>query len=153
VAEAESRRPGPGGEGVLSRISELMFVELVRRHLEGLPPDRSGWLAGLGDPHVGRALAALHARPGDPWSLELLARAAGLARSSLAERFAALIGEPPMQYLTRWRMQVAAAAIADGQTTIGELANRLGYRSEAAFARAFKRVIGAPPGAVRATRA
>jgi AraC-like DNA-binding protein len=153
VAEAESRRPGPGGEGVLSRISELMFVELVRRHLEGLPPDRSGWLAGLGDPHVGRALAALHARPGDPWSLELLARAAGLARSSLAERFAALIGEPPMQYLTRWRMQVAAGLLTATHDGVAAIGARVGYASEAAFNRAFKKSVGVPPAAWRRQRA
>jgi AraC-like DNA-binding protein len=153
VAEAESRSPGPGGEGVLSRISELMFVELVRRHVEGLPPNRSGWLAGLGDPHVGRALTALHASPGDAWTLEQLARAAGLARSSLAERFAEVIGEPPMQYLTRWRMQVAAGLLATTHEGVAAIAARVGYTSESAFNRAFKKTVGVPPAAWRRRRA
>ncbi|WP_242343827.1 AraC family transcriptional regulator [Anaeromyxobacter terrae] len=153
VAEAESRTPGLGGESVLSRVSELMFVELVRRHVEGLAPNRSGWLAGLCDPHVGRALAALHASPGDPWTVEQLARAAGLARSSLAERFAALIGEPPMQYLTRWRMQVAAGLIATSHDGVAGIAARVGYASEAAFNRAFKKLVGVPPARWRRRRA
>ena len=112
VAEAESRTPRPGAEAVLARLSELMFVEIVRRHLESLPPDRTGWLAGLRDPHVGKALAALHARPGHPWTIDALGREAGLSRSALAERFTALVGEPPIQYLGRWRMQVAAGLLA-----------------------------------------
>ncbi|BDG01445.1 AraC family transcriptional regulator [Anaeromyxobacter oryzae] len=153
VAEAESRSPGPGGAGMLSRLSELMFVELVRRHVETLPPDRTGWLAGLCDPHVGRALAVLHASPGDPWTLERLARAAGLARSSLAERFAALIGDPPMQYLTRWRMQVAAGQLDTTHDGVAAIAARVGYASEAAFSRAFKKSVGMPPAAWRRRRA
>lgn len=153
VAEAESRSPGLGGEGVLSRLSELMFVELVRRHVEGLAPDRAGWLAGLGDPHVGRALAALHASPGDPWSVEQLARRAGLARSSFAERFAALIGEPPMSYLARWRMQVAAGLLSTTHEGVAAIAVRVGYASEAAFNRAFKKVVGVPPARWRRWRA
>jgi AraC-like DNA-binding protein len=153
VAEAESRSPALGGEGVLSRLSELMFVELVRRHVEGLAPDRAGWLAGLCDPHLGRALAALHARPGDPWTVEGLAHAAGLARSSLAERFAAVIGEPPMQYLTRWRMQVAAGLLATTHDGVAGIAARVGYASEAAFNRAFKKIVGTPPAKWRKRRA
>lgn len=153
LAEAESRSPGLGGESVLSRVSELMFVELVRRHVEELAPNRSGWLAGVSDLHVGRALAALHARPGDPWTVDLLAREAGLARSSLAERFAELIGEPPMQYLTRWRMQVAAGLLATTHDGLAGIAARVGYASEAAFNRAFKKVVGVPPAAWRRRRA
>lgn len=153
VAEAEARNPGPGGEGVLSRLAELMFVELVRRHVEGLPPSHSGWLAGLCDPHVGRALSALHARPGHPWSLEELARTAGLARSSLAERFTALLGEAPMQYLARWRMQVAAERLATTHEGVAAIADHIGYASEAAFNRAFKRAVGVPPATWRRRRA
>ncbi len=153
VAEEEARSPGPAGAGVLSRLSELMFVEIVRRHLEALPPDRTGWLAALGDPHVGPALAALHERPGDPWTLDRLARAAGLARSSFAERFAALLGEPPMQYLTRWRMQVAAHLLATTHDGLAAIAARVGYASEAAFNRAFKRIVGVPPATWRRRRA
>ena len=152
VAEAESRDPGPGAAGVLSRLSELMFVELVRRHVEGLAPERKGWLAGLADLHVGRALEALHARPAEPWTLEQLARAAGLARSSLAERFTSLIGEPPMQYLARWRMQLAAGLLATRHDVVGNIAAQVGYESEAAFARAFKKLVGMPPASWRRRR-
>jgi AraC-like DNA-binding protein len=153
VAEAESRSPGPAGEGVLSRISELMFVEVVRRYVAGLPPNRSGWLAGLRDRHVGRALSALHARPGDAWTVEGLARAAGLARSSLSERFTALLGQPPMQYLTQWRMQVAAGLLATTHEGVAAIAAHVGYASEAAFNRAFKKSVGMPPATWRRRRA
>ena len=153
VAEAESRRPGPAGSGVLSRVSELMFVELVRRHLEALPRDRTGWLSALSDPHVGRALSALHADPSRPWTLSSLARTAGLARSSLADRFAALLGIPPMQYLARWRMQVAAGLLGTTREGVASVASRVGYASEAAFNRAFKRAVGTPPATFRRQRA
>lgn len=152
VAEAESRDPGPAGAGVLSRISELMFVELVRRHVEEQAADGTGWLAALRDPHVGRAVTALHASPAEPWSLERLARAAGLARSSLADRFTALVGAPPMQYLTRWRMQLAARLLATTHDGVAEIAARVGYASEAAFNRAFKRCTGVPPATWRRRR-
>jgi len=152
VAEAESRSPGPGAAGVLSRLSELMFVELVRRHLEALAPARTGWLAGLADAHVGRALSALHARPAERWTLDRLAREAGLARSSLAERFAALLGQPPMAYLTRWRMQLAAGLLARSHEVVGSIAAQVGYESEAAFNRAFKKATGVPPAAWRRRR-
>jgi AraC-like DNA-binding protein len=152
VAEAEARSPRPGGEAVLARVSELMFVEVIRRHLESLPPDRAGWLAGLRDPHVGRALAALHARPGDPWTIDALGREAGLSRSALAERFTALVGEPPIQYLGRWRMQVAAGLLATTHDGIAAIGARVGYASEAAFSRAFKKLVGVPPAAWRRRR-
>jgi AraC-like DNA-binding protein len=152
VAEAEARSARPGGEGFLARLSELMFVEVLRRHLESLPPDRTGWLAGLRDPHVGKALAALHAGPGRDWTLDALGREAGLSRSALAERFTSLVGEPPIQYLARWRMQVAAGLLTtthDGTAAIGA---RVGYASEAAFSRAFKKVVGVPPATWRRRR-
>jgi AraC-like DNA-binding protein len=149
VAESESLRPRPGQEAVLARLAELMFVEVVRRHLESLAPDRAGWLAGLRDPHVGRALAALHARPADPWTLDRLGREAGLSRSALAERFAALVGEPPIQYLARWRMQVAADLLSSTHDGIAAIGGRVGYASEAAFNRAFRRLVGVPPAAWR----
>ncbi len=153
VAEAESRTPRPGAEAVLARLSELMFVEIVRRHLESLPPDRTGWLAGLRDPHVGKALAALHARPGHPWTIDALGREAGLSRSALAERFTALVGEPPIQYLGRWRMQVAAGLLAATHDGIAAIGGRVGYASEAAFSRAFKKAVGVPPASWRRRRA
>ena len=144
VAVAESRERRAGGESVLARLSELMFIEVVRRQIEALPPEQTGWLAGLRDEHVGRALAAMHQSPTRPWSLEELAREAGLSRSTLAERFTFLVGQPPMQYLARWRMQVAAGLLARG-AKVGAVALDVGYDSEAAFSRAFKKLVGSPP--------
>jgi AraC-like DNA-binding protein len=152
VAESEATSQRPGVDGMLARLSELMFVEVVRRHLETLPPGRVGWLAGLRDPHVGRALTALHARPGHAWTLDGLGREAGLSRSALAERFAALVGEPPIQYLARWRMQVAAGLLATTHDGIAAIGARVGYGSEAAFNRAFKKAVGVPPASWRRGR-
>ena len=145
AAVAESLDKRYGGESVLARLSELMFVEVVRRHLEGLPDDQTGWLMGLRDPHIGRALGLLHDRPAHGWTLEELSKEAGLSRSALAERFAHLVGQPPMQYLTQWRMQVAAQQLASGELNVSETARHVGYESEAAFSRAFKKLVGVPP--------
>lgn len=142
VAETQDRRPG--GISVLARVSELLFIEVVRRYVASLAPEQTGWLAGLRDEFVGRAIARLHARPAAPWSLEALARDVGLSRSALAERFTRLVGEPPMRYLTRWRMQVAAQRLAGG-AHVQAVAADVGYASEAAFSRAFKKVVGTPP--------
>jgi AraC-like DNA-binding protein len=147
IAESQERRPG--GECVRLRLSELMFVEVVRRYLAGLPSEQTGWLAGLRDRTVGRALALLHERPDEAWTLDKLAKGVGLSRSTLAERFAHLVGDPPMQYLTRWRMQVAARLLADGEAKVSTVARRVGYDSEAAFSRAFKKAAGVPPAAWR----
>jgi AraC-like DNA-binding protein len=148
VALAESRERRAGGESVLARLSELMFIEVLRRHVESLSPQHTGWLAGLRDESVGRALAAIHRQPGRSWSLEELAREAGLSRSGFADRFAQLVGQPPMQYLTRWRMQVAAGLLARGGK-VASVALEVGYDSEAAFSRAFKKIAGRSPGAWR----
>jgi AraC-like DNA-binding protein len=144
-AIVESERPRIGTECVLGRLSELMFVDAVRSYVESLPDARTGWLAGLRDPFVGRALSALHGRPARAWTLEALAREVGLSRSALAERFTAFVGQPPMQYLASWRMQLAANHLRAG-LGIGEVAERVGYESEAAFSRAFKKIVGVPPG-------
>ncbi len=146
---AESREQRAGSECVRLRVSELMFVEVVRRYLASLPAEETGWLAGLRDPQVGRALALLHERPAHAWTLESLARDAGLSRSALADRFTHFVGHPPMQYLTRWRMQVAARLLAEGVAKVSAVALDVGYDSEAAFNRAFKKVAGVPPGAWR----
>ncbi len=151
AALAESSAPRAGGDAVLARMSELMFVEVVRRHLADLEPTRMGWLAGLREPIVGRAIAALHARPAHDWSLEALAREVGASRSSLAERFTAYVGVPPMQYLTQWRMQLAARLLTEG-ATLAVIASQVGYGSEAAFSRAFKKVVGIAPAGWRAAR-
>jgi AraC-like DNA-binding protein len=147
IAESQDRRAG--SECIRLRLSELMFVEVVRRYLAALPAEQTGWLAGLRDRSVGRALSLLHARPGDDWTLEKLARDVGLSRSALAERFSHFVGDPPMQYLTRWRMQAAARLLADGQTKVSAVALQVGYESEAAFSRAFKKAAGVPPAAWR----
>jgi AraC-like DNA-binding protein len=143
-AVKEASQPRPGSENVLARLSELMFVETIRRYLETLPPGESGWLAGLRDPVVGRALGALHGAPAEPWTVESLARRVGASRSVLAERFTALVGQPPMQYLALWRMQAAARQLLDG-AGVAEVAAAVGYESEAAFSRAFKKLLGRAP--------
>ena len=145
LALAESKAPRIGGECVLGRLSELMFVDAVRRYLETLPPDRMDWLAGLRDAFVGRALTALHRNPTREWTLEVLAREVGLSRSALAERFTQFVGRPPMQYLMNWRMQLAANHLLSGMESVAVIANRVGYDSEAAFSRAFKKAVGTPP--------
>jgi len=152
AAVEESNRQRPGGEAVLERMSEMMFVDLLRRHLETLPPEQTGWLAGMRDPGVGRTLALLHADPGASWTLEKLGEEAGLSRSVLHERFAHFIGKPPMQYLTQWRMQVAAVRLRDTEAKILEIALDVGYESEAAFSRAFRREVGVAPSAWRRAR-
>jgi len=150
VAESNQRRPG--GEAVLERMSEMLFVEVLRRHVDSLPPEQTGWLAGLRDPAVGRALALLHARPAEPWTLERLGEEVGLSRSALHERFVHFLGRPPMQYLTSWRMQLAAGRLRDSDAKLAEVARDIGYESEAAFSRAFKRETGVAPGTWRRER-
>jgi AraC-like DNA-binding protein len=152
-AIAESKNQRMGGASVLSRLSELMFVDVVRRYLETLPPERADWLAGLRDPFVGRAIAALHRDPAREWTIESLAREAALSRSALAERFTHFVGKPPMQYLTNWRMQLAANHLLTSLESVASIANRVGYDSEAAFSRAFKKAVGVPPSQWRRQRA
>src|SRR5262245_14749667 len=135
-----------GSAIVLAKLSELMFVEAVRSYLETLPEDRRGWLAGLRDPAVGRALALLHTQLARAWTAEELAREVFLSRSAFADRFTALIGVPPIKYLTTWRMQVAAQRLRETHRSIAQIAADVGYESEAAFARAFKREFSTSPG-------
>jgi len=149
---AESKQPRMGGQCVLGRLSELMFVDVVRHYLETLPADRTGWLAGLRDPFVGRALSALHRDPAYDWTIESLAKNVGLSRSALAERFSQFVGQPLMQYVTNWRMQLAANHLLSGKESVAVVANRIGYDSEAAFSRAFKKAVGTPPSQWRKVR-
>ncbi len=151
-AAAESRARRPGGEAMLARMSEMMFVDAVRRHADKLPEHSVGWLAGLRDCFVGRALALMHEQPARDWTLDELGRRAGLSRSALHERFVQLVGLPPMQYLAQWRMQAAARLLLDTRATVAAIALDVGYESEAAFARAFKRQVGKPPAAWRRER-
>ncbi|HSW83181.1 MAG TPA: AraC family transcriptional regulator [Usitatibacter sp.] len=148
-AAAESRDKGPGGEALLERMSEMMFVDAIRRYVATLPEDSSGWLAGMRDRFVGRALALMHAEPAKQWSMDEIGHEVGLSRSALHERFTAMIGQAPMQYLASWRMQVAARLLLDTNATVASVAQDVGYDSEAAFARAFKRAVGMPPSAWR----
>jgi AraC-like DNA-binding protein len=148
----ESNHKRPGGEAVLERMSEMLFVEVLRRYVDALPPGQTGWLAGMRDPGVGRALALLHGRPDEAWTLEQLGEEAGLSRSVLHERFVHFIDQAPMQYLAQWRMQLAAARLRDTDAKLIEIALDVGYESEAAFSRAFRRVVGVAPGAWRRAR-
>jgi AraC-like DNA-binding protein len=146
---AESAAPRAGAATVLAKLSELMFVEAIRRHIESLPEDQTGWLAGLRDRFVGKTLALIHSKPAHGWTVEDLAREVGLSRSALAERFSGLVGQPPMQYLARWRLQLAGDLLRSGRRTVAEIAGEVGYDSEAAFSRAFKRELGLSPAAWR----
>jgi len=149
VGVHESTEGGPGAQSMLAKVAELLFVEALRRHVATLPPDGRGWLAGVRDAHVGRALALLHADPRRAWTVDELARAVALSRSALAERFTALVGESPIQYLLRWRLALAAQTLRGSDEAIGRVADRAGYESEAAFNRAFRREFGQPPAAWR----
>jgi AraC-like DNA-binding protein len=149
VAMLEAANKRAGCESVLAKLSELMFIEVVRRHLEALSLDKAGWLAGLRDPFVGKALSLMHAKPAWNWTIEELAKDVGLSRSVLAERFAHLVGMPPMYYLAKWRMQIASGLLSGGNSNIADVAAEVGYGSEAAFSRAFKKMVGIPPSAWR----
>ena len=145
----ESAAPRPGGETVLAKLSELLFVEAMRRYIEHLPEQETGWLAGLRDRFVGRALALLHERPGHAWTVEGLAEDVGLSRSALSQRFTDILGQGPMQYLTRWRLTIAAQRLRNEHASLARIAEDSGYDSGAAFNRAFKRAFGTTPAAWR----
>jgi AraC-like DNA-binding protein len=149
---AESNDPRPGSETMLTRMAELMFVEVVRRHVASLSSRETGWLAGLTDAVVGPALRVLHERPEHTWTLPELARTIGTSRTVLVERFSELVGIPPMQYLTQWRLQLAADQLARGSAKVATIGARVGYESEAAFSRAFKRATGQSPSTWRSAR-
>ncbi len=148
----ESSRKRPGGEAVLERMSEMMFVEVLRRYADMLPDNQTGWLAGMRDATVGRALALMHERPAEAWTIERLSEEAALSRSTLHERFVHFIGQPPMQYLAAWRMQLASAWLRDTDAKVIEIALEVGYENESAFSRAFKRAAGESPAAWRRSR-
>jgi AraC-like DNA-binding protein len=143
VAESQSKRAG--GEAMLERMSEMMFIDAVRRYVETLPDASRGWLAGLRDRFVGRALSLMHDAPAFPWTVEELGKQVGLSRSALHERFAELIGHTPMQYLANWRIQLGAALVRNTRDSVAIVAQEVGYESEATFAKAFKRLTGKSP--------
>ena len=140
----------PGGEAVITRLGDILVIQAIRAWIESDPAAQRGWLGALHDPQIGRAISTIHRDPARNWTVASLARELAMSRSAFAARFTELVGEPVMSYVARWRMQVAVAALKDDEgATVGQLADRLGYRSEAAFSRAFKRVIGVSPGAIR----
>src|SRR5262245_57917087 len=141
----EARVARPWNAAILGRLTELMFVEILREYMQRLPADQGGWLAGLNDAYVGKALRLLHANPVRDWTVDELAREVAVSRSVLAQRFTELVSETPMRYLANWRMQLAKQMMREGARNIQEVATRVGYDSEAAFNRAFKRATGSPP--------
>ena len=143
VSQAGSARPGQSV--LLSKMAEALFIETIRRYMEALPPEQTGWLAGARDPVVGGALALLHRKPCHHWTVEQLAAETGVSRSVLAERFSRFLGEPPLTYLARWRLQLAARMLQTTREAVIQVASEVGYDSEAAFNRAFKREFGIPP--------
>ena len=147
AAEAEELQPG--GEAVITRLADVLVIQAIRAWIERDPAAQTGWLGALQHPQVGQALALIHEDPAREWSVAALAHELAMSRSAFAAKFSQLVGEPVMAYVTRWRMYVANDLLQRDGTTVAELAAQLGYRSEAAFARAFKRVMGVPPGAVR----
>ncbi len=148
-ALAEARSPRPGGEGVLAKLAEVLFIEVLRLYMHQQGEGRTGWLAGVGDRIVGAALNALHRKPCHTWTLEELARTAGTSRSVLAERFQQMVGVSPMQYLTQWRMLLAANLLRSSNSSLLRIAEEVGYQTDTAFSRAFRREYGAPPAAWR----
>ncbi len=146
---AEAALLRPGGEAVITRLADILVIQAIRSWIETDPAAQTGWLAALQDRQIGRAISLIHRDPARAWTVASLAGELSMSRSAFAARFTALVDEPAMQYVTKWRMQVALNGLQDEGASVGELANRLGYRSEAAFARAFKRVIGVPPGEVK----
>lgn len=139
----------PGGETVITRLGDILVIQAIRAWMQSDPAAQKGWLGALRDPQIGRAIASVHRDPARDWTVAALATELAMSRSAFAARFTELVGEPVMSYVARWRMQIAVTALKEEGATIGQLADRLGYRSEAAFSRAFKRIIGVPPGAIR----
>jgi AraC-like DNA-binding protein len=144
-ALSEARSPRPGGAGVLAKLAEVLFIEVLRLYMTEDQPDRSGWLAAVGDRIVGSALTQLHSRPAHAWTVDSLARAAGTSRSVLAERFQNLVGSAPMEHLTQWRMLLAANLLRNSNAPLARIAEDVGYRSDTAFIRAFRREYAVPP--------
>lgn len=150
-AACESTQRRPGADAVLERLAEMMFVDTARRYLDSLPEDATGWLAGLRDRYVGRALALLHEYPERAWTIDELGRQVGLSRSALHERFMQFLAQPPMHYLANWRIQVGSRLLRETNRNVASIALDVGYESEAAFSRAFKRLVGLPPATWRRT--
>ena len=149
---AEARQLRPGGEAVITRLGDILVIQAVRSWIETDPGARTGWLGALQDRQIGRALMLVHRDPARDWTVAALAHEVAMSRSAFAARFTELVGEPAMAYVARWRMHLALSSLQGEGATVAELADRLGYQSEAAFSRAFKRIVGIPPGAARRAR-
>jgi AraC-like DNA-binding protein len=147
----EARALRPGGETVMTRLADILIIQAIRSWIDSAPETEQGWLAALRDPQIGRALLSIHREPGKDWTLESLAKEAGMSRSGFSARFTSTVGDAAMRYLTRWRLQLARVQLQETVAPIAMLADRFGYQSEAAFSRAFKREFGVPPGSVRGT--
>jgi AraC-like DNA-binding protein len=145
----ESSSDRPGSDTVVNRLADILFIQIVRGYLASTPNDSRGWLRALTDPQIGSSLSLIHAEPEQNWTVATLASKVGMSRSTFAGRFSELVGEPPLHYITRWRMQKAAALLREGRATLADIADRVGYDSEAAFSKAFKRWVGSAPGAYR----
>jgi AraC-like DNA-binding protein len=148
LVAAEAAEVRPGGEAVLTRLSDILVIQTLRAWIENDPAAQRGWLGALRDRQIGRAISLIHRDPARDWTVASLAGELAMSRSAFAARFTDLVDEPAMRYVTRWRMQVARSWLAEDGTTVAEVAGRLGHRSEAAFSRAFKRVVGSSPGAI-----
>jgi transcriptional regulator GlxA family with amidase domain len=146
---SEALAPRPGGTTVMTRLADILVIHAVRSWLERSPEGRTGWVGALRDPQMGRALVLMHRQPEAAWTVASLAAGVHMSRSVFSERFTALVGMPPLLYLTRWRMHLATRWLRDERASLGQVANRLGYESEPSFSRAFKRHIGVAPGAIR----
>jgi AraC-like DNA-binding protein len=146
---AEARELRPGGESVITRLGDILVIQAIRSWIETDPAAQTGWLGALQDREIGRAITLIQRDPARPWTVASLAGELAMSRSAFAARFSELVGEPVMRYIARWRMHLAVSALREEGATVGELAYRLGYRSEAAFSRAFKRIVGVSPGAIR----
>jgi AraC-like DNA-binding protein len=146
---SETRRPRAGSDSMVTRLTELLFVQIVRAWIEEQPEGHGGWLGALRDGRIARVLGLMHGEPGRAWSVPTLARAAGMSRATLARRFTSLVGEAPLTYLSRWRMHVAAGLLRSHSLSVAEAAARVGYQSEAAFSRVFRKVVGVAPAAYR----
>jgi AraC-like DNA-binding protein len=147
ASEAQTLRPG--GETVITRLGDILVVQAIRSWIDRDPAAQTGWLAALRDPQIGRAISRIHRTPERAWTVGSLADDVAMSRSAFSERFTALVGEPPMRYVARWRMHVALDWLSETDTTVAQVAARLGYGSEASFGRAFKRIIGVPPGSIK----
>ena len=147
VGNADASKPG--SEAVIAKLSEVLFVEALRRYIALLPPEQTGWLAGVRDPEVGKALTLLHRKPAHPWTIAALANEVGISRSVLAERFRRYLSETPIAYLTRWRLQLGAQKLKSTSSSVAQIADEVGYESEPSFNRAFKREFGLPPARFR----